>query len=124
MPTVDAVAACAGAWIGRAALDATLRAHDGRRVVPPHSWPVHSDRLGPVTGLPAALRLRPDRAGPLASSEPDVAEGDSLLGALRLAAAATRDELPWARRAATAPSHSVARRGPLGRLDPHPRVRV
>ncbi|MGW8360988.1 hypothetical protein ACWGK1_10510 [Streptomyces wedmorensis] len=107
MPAVDAVAAYAGAWIGRAALDVTLRAHDGRRVVPPHSWLCALDRFGPVTWLPAALQLRPDRAGLLASSAPDVAEGDSLLGALRPAAVVTRDELPWP------PATSC--RGPPGR---------
>ncbi|KOG07027.1 hypothetical protein ADK34_41120 [Streptomyces viridochromogenes] len=78
MPAVDAVAAYAGAWIGRAALDATLRGHLARPRRPPGGSPALParalDRFGPVTGLPAALQLRPDRAGLLASSAPDVAE--------------------------------------------------
>ncbi|GAA3384246.1 N-acetylglucosamine kinase [Streptomyces racemochromogenes] len=153
-----------GAWIGRAAVDAALRAHDGRAGGSPALLARVLDRFGPVPGLPAALQLRPDRAGLLASLAPDVAEtsgagdpvatgilgraaeeitdtaaaaatgldaprialtgrlfhldglreavsdrlssripgarlhtpeGDPLLGALRLATAATHGELPW-----------------------------
>ncbi|MFE6844667.1 BadF/BadG/BcrA/BcrD ATPase family protein [Streptomyces sp. NPDC057686] len=63
-----------GAWIGRAALDAALRAHDGRAGGSPALLVRVLDRFGPVTGLPALLQLRPDRAGLLASLAPDVAE--------------------------------------------------
>jgi N-acetylglucosamine kinase-like BadF-type ATPase len=62
-----------GAWIGRAGLEAALRAHDGR--------PGGSERLlaraeamfGPVTGLPGKVYPRPDRAAVLASFAPEVA---------------------------------------------------
>ncbi|MFF3906728.1 N-acetylglucosamine kinase [Streptomyces sp. NPDC001848] len=62
-----------GAWIGRAGLEAALRAHDGR--------PGGSGRLlaraeamfGPVTGLPGKVYPRTDRAAVLASFAPEVA---------------------------------------------------
>ncbi|MFF4209452.1 N-acetylglucosamine kinase [Streptomyces sp. NPDC001796] len=77
-----------GAWIGRAGLEAALRAHDGR--------PGGSERLlaraeamfGPVTGLPGKVYPRPDRAAVLASFAPEVAAcsaedpvADGILGA-------------------------------------------
>ncbi|MFI6448183.1 BadF/BadG/BcrA/BcrD ATPase family protein [Kitasatospora sp. NPDC050543] len=61
-----------GAWIGRAALDAALRAHDGRAGGSAALLDLAVRRLGPVTGLPAAVQ-RSDRAGLLASLAPDVA---------------------------------------------------
>jgi N-acetylglucosamine kinase-like BadF-type ATPase len=62
-----------GAWIGRAGLEAALRAHDGR--------PGGSGRLlaraeavfGPVTGLPGQVYPRSDRPAVLASFAPEVA---------------------------------------------------
>ncbi|KUL55447.1 ATPase [Streptomyces sp. NRRL F-4489] len=62
-----------GAWIGRAGLEAALRAHDGRpggsRALLARAEAV----FGPVTGLPGALYPRPDRPAVLASFAPEVA---------------------------------------------------
>ncbi|MCB5168253.1 ATPase [Streptomyces bambusae] len=151
-----------GAWIGRAALDAALRWHDGRdggsaallaraagRYGPPEGWPAvfqGPDRAALLAGLapevaaaaaadPAAAAvldraadeiagtaaavaagaaarrialtgrlfelpgLRDAVAARLTRRLPDVLlpapDGDPLLGALRLAAAAARGNLPW-----------------------------
>jgi N-acetylglucosamine kinase-like BadF-type ATPase len=62
-----------GAWIGRAGLEAAMRAHDGR--------PGGSDALlaraeavfGPAAGLPGKLYPRTDRPAVLASFAPEVA---------------------------------------------------
>ncbi|MET8826910.1 BadF/BadG/BcrA/BcrD ATPase family protein [Streptomyces sp. NPDC004610] len=62
-----------GAWIGRAGLQAALRAYDGR--------PGGSERLmaraeaefGPLAGLPGQVYPRPDRPAVLASFAPQVA---------------------------------------------------
>jgi N-acetylglucosamine kinase-like BadF-type ATPase len=62
-----------GAWIGRAGLEAALRAHDGR---PGGSVPLlrrAEELFGPVTGLPGQLYPRADRAAVLASFAPEVA---------------------------------------------------
>ncbi|MGN9758679.1 N-acetylglucosamine kinase [Streptomyces sp. SD31] len=62
-----------GAWIGRAGLEAALRAHDGR---PGGSAGLlaHAEELfGPVRGLPGRLYPRPDRPAVLASFAPHVA---------------------------------------------------
>jgi N-acetylglucosamine kinase-like BadF-type ATPase len=62
-----------GAWIGRAGLEAALRAHDGREG---GSAPLRAraeERFGPLPGLPAKLYPRADRAAALASFAPDVA---------------------------------------------------
>ncbi|MFF2950228.1 BadF/BadG/BcrA/BcrD ATPase family protein [Kitasatospora sp. NPDC057965] len=62
-----------GGWLGRAGLEAALRAYDGR---PGGSAPLLAAaerRYGPVTDLPAALQPRPDRAALLAAFAPDVA---------------------------------------------------
>lgn len=79
-----------GAWIGRAGLEAALRAHDGR--------PGGSDRLlgraeavfGPVAGLPGKVYPRADRPAVLASFAPEVAgcaaEDPVAAGILRAAA--------------------------------------
>ncbi|MFI1202554.1 N-acetylglucosamine kinase [Streptomyces sp. NPDC020883] len=70
-----------GAWIGRAGLEAALRAHDGR---PGGSAPLLARAeavFGPVGGLPAALYPRPDRPAVLASFAPEVArcaDGDAV----------------------------------------------
>ncbi|MFD0273909.1 N-acetylglucosamine kinase [Kitasatospora sp. NPDC127111] len=63
-----------GGWIGRAGLEAALRAYDGRAGGSPALLDLAERRYGPVTGLPAALQPRPDRAGLLAAFAPDVAE--------------------------------------------------
>ncbi|MFD9130766.1 BadF/BadG/BcrA/BcrD ATPase family protein, partial [Kitasatospora sp. NPDC059571] len=80
-----------GAWIGRAAVDAALRAHDGRTGGSPALLARVVDRFGPATALPAALQLRPDRAALLASLAPAVADcaatGDRVAAAVRERAA-------------------------------------
>ncbi|MGW4231252.1 N-acetylglucosamine kinase [Streptomyces sp. NPDC004980] len=62
-----------GAWIGRAGLDAAMRAHDGRR----GGSDALLDRLravfGPAPGLPGLLYPRTDRPALLASFAPEVA---------------------------------------------------
>ncbi|MFF2329836.1 MULTISPECIES: N-acetylglucosamine kinase [unclassified Streptomyces] len=62
-----------GAWIGRAGLDAAMRAHDGRR----GGSPALLDRLetvfGPAPDLPGLLYPRTDRPALLASFAPEVA---------------------------------------------------
>ncbi|MEV6976243.1 BadF/BadG/BcrA/BcrD ATPase family protein, partial [Kitasatospora sp. NPDC093806] len=61
-----------GAWLGRAGLDAALRAFDGRPGGSRALLAAAERRYGPVTGLPAALQPRPDRAALLAAFAPDV----------------------------------------------------
>ncbi|WP_433548785.1 N-acetylglucosamine kinase [Streptomyces sp. CA-294286] len=62
-----------GAWIGRAGLEAALRAHDGR----PGGSSALLERLeavfGPAAGLPGLLYPRSDRPAVLASFAPEVA---------------------------------------------------
>ncbi|EGE46140.1 N-acetylglucosamine kinase [Streptomyces griseus] len=62
-----------GAWIGRAGLDAAMRAHDGRR----GGSPALLDRVravfGPAEALPGLLYPRSDRPAVLASFAPEVA---------------------------------------------------
>ncbi|MBP0449315.1 ATPase [Kitasatospora sp. RG8] len=62
-----------GGWIGRAGLEAALRAYDGRTGGSPALLAAAERRYGPVAGLPAALQPRPDRAALLAAFAPDVA---------------------------------------------------
>ncbi|MFF8093536.1 N-acetylglucosamine kinase [Streptomyces sp. NPDC016675] len=62
-----------GAWIGRAGLEAALRAHDGRQGGSPLLLARAEERFGPVTGLPGRLYPRTDRPAVLASFAPDVA---------------------------------------------------
>ncbi|MER7706729.1 BadF/BadG/BcrA/BcrD ATPase family protein [Kitasatospora sp. NPDC097605] len=62
-----------GGWLGRAGLEAALRAYDGRPGGSPVLLAAAERRHGPVTGLPAALQPRPDRAALLAAFAPDVA---------------------------------------------------
>ncbi|MFB6840296.1 N-acetylglucosamine kinase [Streptomyces sp. NPDC056361] len=62
-----------GAWIGRAGLEAAMRAYDGRRG---GSAPLllRAEKLfGPAAGLPGALYPRTDRPAVLASFAPEVA---------------------------------------------------
>jgi N-acetylglucosamine kinase-like BadF-type ATPase len=62
-----------GAWIGRAGLEAALRAHDGRQGGSPLLLARAEERFGPVAGLPGRLYPRTDRPAVLASFAPDVA---------------------------------------------------
>ncbi|WP_149182887.1 BadF/BadG/BcrA/BcrD ATPase family protein [Streptomyces sp. TRM49041] len=62
-----------GAWIGRAGLEAALRAHDGRRGGSPALLGRAEAVFGPVAGLPGLLYPRQDRAAVLASFAPEVA---------------------------------------------------
>ncbi|MFF1378972.1 N-acetylglucosamine kinase [Streptomyces sp. NPDC058308] len=62
-----------GAWIGRAGLEAAMRAHDGRRGGSKALLARATERFGPVTGLPGQLYPRTDRPAALASFAPDVA---------------------------------------------------
>ncbi|MHB9863352.1 N-acetylglucosamine kinase [Streptomyces sp. YIM S03343] len=79
-----------GAWIGRAGLEAALRAHDGRDGGSAVLLARAEERFGPVSGLPGKLYPRPDRAAVLASFAPEVAgaaPGDPVAaGILRMAA--------------------------------------
>ncbi|MFC8225942.1 N-acetylglucosamine kinase [Streptomyces sp. NPDC057287] len=61
-----------GAWIGRAGLDAAMRAHDGRRGGSPALLERLEAAFGPVTGLPGLLYPRTDRPALLASFAPEV----------------------------------------------------
>ncbi|MEU1851305.1 BadF/BadG/BcrA/BcrD ATPase family protein [Streptomyces sp. NPDC019990] len=62
-----------GAWIGRAGLEAALRAHDGREGGSPRLRACAEEEFGPLAGLPGALYPRPDRPAVLASFAPRVA---------------------------------------------------
>ncbi|MEU2280941.1 BadF/BadG/BcrA/BcrD ATPase family protein [Streptomyces sp. NPDC013178] len=62
-----------GAWIGRAGLEAALRAHDGRPGGSASLLHCAEEQFGPVPGLPARLYPRPDRPAVLASFAPRVA---------------------------------------------------
>ncbi|MDT0347164.1 N-acetylglucosamine kinase [Streptomyces litchfieldiae] len=62
-----------GAWIGRAGLEAALRAHDGREGGSPALLARAEAVFGPVTGLPRALYPRTDRPAVLASFALEVA---------------------------------------------------
>ncbi|MFJ4426369.1 N-acetylglucosamine kinase [Streptomyces bobili] len=62
-----------GAWIGRAGLEAALRAHDGRSGGSAALLACAQERFGPMPGLPGLLYPRPDRPAVLASFAPLVA---------------------------------------------------
>lgn len=62
-----------GAWIGRAGLDAAMRAHDGRRGGSPVLLARLEAVFGPATELPGRLYPRTDRPAVLASFAPEVA---------------------------------------------------
>ncbi|WP_340556320.1 N-acetylglucosamine kinase [Streptomyces sp. GSL17-111] len=62
-----------GAWIGRAALEAALRAHDGRVSGSAVLLDRAESHFGPVAGLPGRLYPRADRPAVLASFAPEVA---------------------------------------------------
>ncbi|WP_338899774.1 BadF/BadG/BcrA/BcrD ATPase family protein [Streptomyces sp. TG1A-60] len=62
-----------GAWIGRAGLEAALRAYDGRSGGSAPLLARAEESFGPLEGLPGLLYPRPDRPAVLASFAPDVA---------------------------------------------------
>ncbi|MGV9278675.1 N-acetylglucosamine kinase [Streptomyces griseosporeus] len=62
-----------GAWIGRAGLEAALRAYDGRPGGSARLLARAEETFGPVPGLPGRLYPRPDRPAVLASFAPQVA---------------------------------------------------
>ncbi|MFE0515292.1 N-acetylglucosamine kinase [Streptomyces sp. NPDC058964] len=62
-----------GAWIGRAGLEAALRAHDGRDGGSARLLACAEELFGPMPGLPGRLYPRSDRAAVLASFAPRVA---------------------------------------------------
>ncbi|MEU2775765.1 BadF/BadG/BcrA/BcrD ATPase family protein [Streptomyces sp. NPDC007162] len=62
-----------GAWIGRAGLEAALRAFDGRRGGSAALRACAEERFGPLPGLPGLLYPRADRPAVLASFAPQVA---------------------------------------------------
>lgn len=80
-----------GAWIGRAGLEAALRAHDGRTGGSAALLARAEAVFGPVAGLPGALYPRPDRPAVLASFAPEVArcaaEDDAVARGILTAAA-------------------------------------
>ncbi|GGX02872.1 hypothetical protein GCM10010297_25870 [Streptomyces malachitofuscus] len=63
-----------GAWIGRAGLEAALRAHDGRAGGSVRLLESAEEVFGPVTGLPGLVYPRSDRPAVLASFAPRVGE--------------------------------------------------
>ncbi|WP_338059268.1 N-acetylglucosamine kinase [Streptomyces oceani] len=62
-----------GAWIGRAGLEAAMRAHDGRAGGSPALLSRAERLFGSVPGLPGQLYPRTDRPAVLASFAPEVA---------------------------------------------------
>ncbi|MBC2900163.1 BadF/BadG/BcrA/BcrD ATPase family protein [Streptomyces cupreus] len=62
-----------GAWIGRAGLEAALRAYDGRPGGSSGLLARAEKLFGPLPGLPGQLYPRPDRPAVLASFAPEVA---------------------------------------------------
>nr|WP_241721189.1 BadF/BadG/BcrA/BcrD ATPase family protein [Streptomyces lydicus] len=62
-----------GAWIGRAGLEAAMRAYDGRPGGSAALLACAEAVFGPVPELPGALYPRPDRPAVLASFAPEVA---------------------------------------------------
>ncbi|MFJ8672330.1 N-acetylglucosamine kinase [Streptomyces sp. NPDC093589] len=77
-----------GAWIGRAGLEAAMRAYDGRSGGSGALLARAEAVFGPAGGLPGALYPRPDRPAVLASFAPEVARcaagdagGDGTAGA-------------------------------------------
>lgn len=63
-----------GAWIGRAGLEAALRAFDGRPGGSAALLARAEEKFGPMAELPGRLYPRTDRAAVLASFAPDVAD--------------------------------------------------
>uniref|UniRef100_A0AAU1I9S8 ATPase n=1 Tax=Streptomyces sp. NBC_00180 TaxID=2903632 RepID=A0AAU1I9S8_9ACTN len=79
-----------GAWIGRAGLEAALRAYDGRPGGSAGLLARAEELFGPVRNLPGNLYPRPDRPAVLASFAPQVAacaDGDPVAADILRAAA-------------------------------------
>ncbi|WP_327321927.1 ATPase [Streptomyces sp. NBC_01210] len=80
-----------GAWIGRAGLEAALRAHDGRRGGSAALLARMESVFGPAQELPGLLYPRSDRPAVLASFAPEVgrcaADGDEVSADILAAAA-------------------------------------
>ncbi|MGW0622851.1 N-acetylglucosamine kinase [Streptomyces sp. NPDC002765] len=79
-----------GAWIGRAGLEAALRAFDGRAGGSAALRARAEGLFGPLPGLPGRLYPRPDRPAVLASFAPEVAacaESDPVAAGILRAAA-------------------------------------
>ncbi|MFC9059821.1 N-acetylglucosamine kinase [Streptomyces sp. NPDC057074] len=79
-----------GAWIGRAGLEAALRAHDRREGGSAPLLARARERFGPAAGIPGQLYPRTDRPAVLASFAPDVAAcapGDPVAAEILRAAA-------------------------------------
>ncbi|MGW6903167.1 N-acetylglucosamine kinase [Streptomyces sp. NPDC054940] len=79
-----------GAWIGRAGLEAALRAYDGRTGGSAGLLARAEELFGPIQGLPDRLYPRPDRPAVLASFAPHVAacaDGDPVAADILRAAA-------------------------------------
>ncbi|MGI5373540.1 N-acetylglucosamine kinase [Streptomyces sp. CA-251387] len=79
-----------GAWIGRAGLEAALRAYDGRPGGSAALLAGAEEAFGPMPGLPGQLYPRPDRPAVLASFAPQVAacaDGDPVAADILRAAA-------------------------------------
>lgn len=104
-----------GAWIGRAGLEAALRAHDGRDNGSGRLLELAEEMFGPAALLPGRLYPRTDRAAVLASFAPRVAEcadGDAVAAdILRAAARHMADSA-----AAVCPKTGPGRGGGRGRL--------
>ncbi|WP_053171147.1 N-acetylglucosamine kinase [Streptomyces sp. SBT349] len=79
-----------GAWIGRAGLEAALRAHDGRAGGSDALLARAVAEFGPVAGLPGRLYPRTDRPAVLAAFAPEVAACAAGDPADRVAAAILR----------------------------------
>ncbi|MFC8507827.1 BadF/BadG/BcrA/BcrD ATPase family protein [Streptomyces sp. NPDC057411] len=75
-----------GAWIGRAGLEAAMRAYDGRHGGSDELLARATELFGPVAGLPGSLYPRSDRPAVLASFAPAVADraaaGDPVAAAI------------------------------------------
>jgi N-acetylglucosamine kinase-like BadF-type ATPase len=71
-----------GAWIGRAGMEAAMRAHDGRRGGSVALLSAVEKAFGSAASLPGQLYPRPDRPAVMASFAPEVArcaaEGDAV----------------------------------------------
>ncbi|MFR0354370.1 N-acetylglucosamine kinase [Streptomyces sediminimaris] len=79
-----------GAWIGRAGLEAALRAYDGRPGGSTGLLARAEEVFGPMPGLPGRLYPRQDRPAVLASFAPEVAaraDGDPVAAGILRAAA-------------------------------------
>ncbi|MFJ8843235.1 N-acetylglucosamine kinase [Streptomyces cyaneofuscatus] len=97
-----------GAWIGRAGLDAAMRAHDGRRGGSPALLARLHAVFGPAEGLPGLLYPRSDRPAVLASFAPEVA---ACAGADEVAAGILREAAAHIAEAAAAVCPTAGPRG-------------